>query len=371
MSKFQSLLFKYVSGLLFVFLPGIPQSTALAQISSANLTVSTVDTTGAMVSGVNVIIRNVETNQEQRSLSGKTGNASFSFLKPGHYALTISKDKFADVTVENLVLNVGDEKHLQLVLKIGPATQTVNVDGSGATINTTDASVSTVIDRRFVANMPLNGRSFQDLISMTPGIVTASPQSGSPGTAGQIGSSGDFSVNGQRTESNYYTVDGVSANVGAGNGYGRRARAECPRVPHLAQRKAWRPSTNSRNFASRARPIRQNTDMDLEASLSYLLGLERMRFTEPRSITCATTSSTLTTGSMTTMGSQSPLSGKMISEARLVVRYGFQDFMTAGEEHFSLCLMRVCESHNLKRRLFNMFQILSCGSRRLPRSNRY
>src|SRR5438874_10438711 len=77
-------------------------------------------------------------------------------------------------------------------------------------INTTDASVSTVIDQTYVKNMPLNGRSFQDLILLTPGVVTSSPQSLSG-----LGTNGEFSVNGQRTESNYYTVDGVSANVGA------------------------------------------------------------------------------------------------------------------------------------------------------------
>jgi hypothetical protein len=67
-----------------------------------------------------------------------------------------------------------------------------------------------VIDHSYVENMPLNGRSFQDLILLTPGIVTISPQS-----SGALGQTGEFSVNGQRTEENYYTVDGVSANVGA------------------------------------------------------------------------------------------------------------------------------------------------------------
>jgi hypothetical protein len=72
-----------------------------------------------------------------------------------------------------------------------------------------------VIDRKFVENIPLNGRSFQDLIPMTPGVSTQSPQPGSVS-----GFNGDFTVNGQRTESNYYMVDGVSANSGAGTGTG-------------------------------------------------------------------------------------------------------------------------------------------------------
>jgi len=209
---------KFAPSMTIVLLSFCVPSRALADDSSANLSIGITDTSGALIPDAAVVIRNAETNQEQRAQSGKTGTASFSFLKPGHYKLVVSKRGFSDVSVDNILLNVGDEKLLQLVLKVGSADQAVTVDASGLTINTTDASVSTVVDRKFVANMPLNGRSFQDLISMTPGVVTASPQ-GTQG-AGGVGVSGDFSVNGQRTESNYYTVDGVSANVGAGNGYG-------------------------------------------------------------------------------------------------------------------------------------------------------
>jgi len=60
-------------------------------------------------------------------------------------------------------------------LKVGSSTQTVTVDGSGLTINTIDASAGTFIDRKFVENIPLNGRSFQDLIAMTPGSCDTKP----------------------------------------------------------------------------------------------------------------------------------------------------------------------------------------------------
>jgi hypothetical protein len=190
-----------------------------AQSSSASLSVSVNDTTGAALTDAEVILNNSETNQEQHATSGRTGNASFAFLKPGQYALKVSKTQFADVSVGNIVLNVGDDKHLRLVLRVGSANQTVSVDGSGLTINTTDGSVSTVIDRTFVANMPLNGRSFQDLLTLAPGVsqVPVNPQGGNG-----IGYSGEIVVNGQRTEANYFTVDGVSANTGAqaGNAVG-------------------------------------------------------------------------------------------------------------------------------------------------------
>jgi hypothetical protein len=190
-------------------------SLARADSSTANLSVTVTDSSGAVIPGAHLVLRNADTNREQQNESSKSGSATFPFLKPGHYKLTVSKDAFADVVIDHILLNVGDDKFLQLSLKVGSPSQTVNVDGSGLTINTTDASVSTMVDRKFVENAPLNGRSFQDLISMTPGVITQSPQ-----TAQNIGANGDFSVNGQRTESNYYMVDGVTGNVGSGLGSG-------------------------------------------------------------------------------------------------------------------------------------------------------
>lgn len=185
---------------------------AAADASTANLSVSITDGSGALIPQAKLVLRNVDTNQEQVSESGKSGTATFTFLKPGHYTLTVSKAAFAEVVVNRISLNVGDDKRLHLSLKISSESQTVDVDASGLTINTTDASVSTVVDHTFVDNLPLNGRSFQDLVAMAPGVVTQSPQ-----TSSGIGGRGDFSVNGQRTESNYYTVDGVSANAGTGS----------------------------------------------------------------------------------------------------------------------------------------------------------
>lgn len=216
MSHFGVFVHRLVSSMCVISLFCCAWLPAFSEASSASLSISIADASGAVVQGAIATLRNSDTNQRQTLFSTKSGSASFPFLKPGHYVLTVAKDGFSDVTVGSILLNVGDEKHLQLVLQVGAASQSVMVDGSGATVNTTNASVSTVIDQRFVANMPLNGRSFQDLISMTPGVITQSPQ-----TSDQVtGVLGDFSVNGQRTESNYYTVDGVTANVSGGSGAG-------------------------------------------------------------------------------------------------------------------------------------------------------
>jgi hypothetical protein len=79
------------------------------------------------------------------------------------------------------------------------------VEAEGLNVNTTDATVSTVVDRRFAEELPLNGRSFQTLILLTPGVVL---------TTTAFDDQGQFSVNGQRADANYFTVDGVSANFG-------------------------------------------------------------------------------------------------------------------------------------------------------------
>lgn len=178
--------------------------------NSANLTVTIVDKSQAYVPEASSVLVNLATGLKQESRSNKNGMSSFPFLSPGKYRLLVHKDGFANVAVDDILLNVGDDKTLELTLEIGTTSQIVSVSADQLTINTTDASVSTVIDRKFVENIPLNGRSFQSLILLSPGTVTNTPQ-----RASNLGAEGEFSVNGQRTESNYYTVDGVSANSGA------------------------------------------------------------------------------------------------------------------------------------------------------------
>jgi hypothetical protein len=189
-------------------LPALGQSASSAAVNGI-----VQDTTDARIPNASVKLINTDTGTESNSTTSKDGNFSIPSVLPGHYRLQIEREGFDTTQLTGITLDVGDNKDVIIRMKVGSRAQTVNVDGSALTINTTDASVSTVIDRKFVENIPLNGRSFQDLISMTPGVVTQSPQSNS-----QLGSRGDFSVNGQRTESNYYMVDGVSGNISPGNG---------------------------------------------------------------------------------------------------------------------------------------------------------
>ena len=192
-------------------------STSLVECQSTDATISGVvfDTAGKVIPNAVITILNEATEVHYGSETNDVGIYTISTLPPGQYRVQVSKNGFKTIIKPGIILNVQSALALNFTLPIGATSESITVDAGSSLVNSTDASVSTVIDQKFVANMPLNGRSFQDLISMTPGVVTQSPQAGS-----SLGYSGDFSVNGQRTESNYYMVDGVSANIGAGNGYG-------------------------------------------------------------------------------------------------------------------------------------------------------
>jgi hypothetical protein len=190
-----------------------------AQSTNATISGVVVDSAGKVIPDAMIEILNEATDVHYAGQTNGTGIYTVSILPPGQYRVQVSKDGFKTIIKPGIVLNVQSALALNFTLPIGATSETVTVESGSSLLNTTGASVSTVIDSKFVQNIPLNGRSFQDLISMTPGTVTQSPQAG-------VGSGfGDFSVNGQRTESNYYTVDGVSANIASGSVHSSRDSA--------------------------------------------------------------------------------------------------------------------------------------------------
>lgn len=169
------------------------------------------DQSGAVIVDAEVEIKNVETNQSTTVKTNQDGLYTIPSLHPGHYLISARKPGFKTVTVTQLDLNVQDNVVRNFSLQVGSIAETVTITADSLNLNTTDASVSTVVDRQFAENLPLNGRSFQTLIDLTPGVVVT-PSNGLD--------NGQFSVNGQRTASNYWMVDGVSANIGVSSAGG-------------------------------------------------------------------------------------------------------------------------------------------------------
>ncbi|MGD0469215.1 MAG: carboxypeptidase regulatory-like domain-containing protein [Terriglobales bacterium] len=188
---------------------------AVGQSPNGTISGLVLDPSGRAIAEAELLIVNDVTGIRYPGATNGEGIYAVPNLPPGPYRIQVSKVGFKTLIKPDITLNVQDALAVNFTLPIGAASETVTVEGGAPMVNTTDGSVSTVVDQNYVKNMPLNGRSFQDLILLTPGSVTQSPQN-SPNSL--LGQTGEFSVNGQRPESNYYTVDGVSANVGAAPG---------------------------------------------------------------------------------------------------------------------------------------------------------
>ena len=160
------------------------------------------------VADAEITLRNEQTGGRRHTKSNESGLYSLSALKPGVYRLLVRRAGFETIVREEIQLEVGESARLDFTLKIGDSRTTITVKGGPPLINSEDATVGTVIDRNIIDRMPLNGRGIQTLIELTPGVV-AVPVIDT--------SRGQFVVNGQRSDANYFTVDGVSVNFAVGN----------------------------------------------------------------------------------------------------------------------------------------------------------
>src|SRR5712671_2045958 len=198
---------KFLSFCVAIALSGM----CLAQSESATLSGRVTDPGGSAVVGAQVVLTNVETNVDSRTKTNNAGLYVFAGVHPGKYRVAAGATGFRVLIKEGLVLHVQDELAENFALTLGTLSETVTVIADATPVNTTDATVSTVVDRNFAENLPMNGRSFQSLIQLTPGVVTVPSNANDPG---------QFSINGQRADANYWMVDGVSANIGVSGGSG-------------------------------------------------------------------------------------------------------------------------------------------------------
>ena len=193
------------SGLFFYLYLCFSTSLLRPQSINASLTGHVIDPSKALISGAKVTATNTGTDSRYATLTGATGTFSFPNLPPSSYRIEIVKAGFRKLIKPDVVLHVQDVVAIDFELALGATSDTVTVASGVPLVNTESATVSTVVDRTFVENLPLNGRSFGTLIMLTPGAVV---------TASAFDDQGQFSVNGQRADANYFTVDGVSANFG-------------------------------------------------------------------------------------------------------------------------------------------------------------
>src|SRR6266478_6060942 len=160
-----------------------------AQSTNGSLSGRIADPSKAVIADAKISAINTATNFRYDTSTNSSGEYYLTNLPPGLYQIEIERIGFKKLIKPEVTLHVQDAIELNLEMTLGSTSETITVESGTPLLNTESATVSTVIDQTFVENLPLNGRSFQTLIMLTPGVVV---------TATTFDDQGQFSVNGQR-----------------------------------------------------------------------------------------------------------------------------------------------------------------------------
>ena len=194
--------------LLYVFLLG-GAATAGAQIVGGTISGVVHDKTGATLQGVSVTVRQLETNATRILTTDNEGRFSAPSVPVGHYTVAVKLEGFAGEERSGISLAVAQSLQLNFVLGIETVQQQVEVDAAAQSVNTSTQQTAGLIDEREVKELPLNGRSFDGLITLNPGAVNYTSQR-SGGTGSSNSAVGNmFSVSGRRPQDNLFLLNGI------------------------------------------------------------------------------------------------------------------------------------------------------------------
>lgn len=185
---------------------------ALAQQETATITGEIKDSTGAIVPGAAITIVNTETGVSLRSQTNEQGLYTVPALKPGAYSVTVEKPGFRKFVRSGLVLQVNQFARVDVELQVGELTQTVEITQAAALLETENSSRGSVIDQKKIVDLPLNGRDYNQLALLSPGVLPTTPRLAS------VNFKGAMNVNGNRTFNNVFLLDGVD-NISYSNSF--------------------------------------------------------------------------------------------------------------------------------------------------------
>ncbi len=196
-----------IVGLLVILSGGI----ALAQVTTGTILGTVKDSTGAVLPEAQVIVLNEATGISRTVQTDAEGRYSALSLSLGSYRVTATHEGFQTIARTGIVLTVGREAVVDISLAVGSVSQTVEVTGEVPLVEATTASLGSLVDDRTIRNLPLNGRSYDQLALLQPGVILTSPgQTG--GAPFAFGTGKRFSVGGQRSVSNSFLLDGTNVN---------------------------------------------------------------------------------------------------------------------------------------------------------------
>ena len=184
---------------------------------SANLSGTVTDQSGAAVSGAAITARNLDTGLSRSTVTDASGRYQVFALPVGQYEVRVKKDGFAEGVRTGIRLVVGQAAVADLSLRIGVVSEQVKVTGDVAVVSVTTQDISGLVGEQQVNNLPLNGRSYDLLLSLNPGIVNFTPEkTGGIGVSNST-TGNNFAVSGNRPQQNLFLLNGVEYTGAAEN----------------------------------------------------------------------------------------------------------------------------------------------------------
>ena len=195
-----------------VVLIALPMCLVFAQTSTATILGVVKDTSGALVPGVSITVKHTESGLTRTVVSGERGGYNVPLLPVGAYEITTTMPGFKQAVRSGINLVVGQEAVVDLTLEVGAVGEQVTVTEEAPLVNTTTSSTSGVITEQQVKELPLNGRSFDQLITLNVGVSNATSNTLDSGNWNM------FSVAGKRPETNRFIINGIDWVGGNANG---------------------------------------------------------------------------------------------------------------------------------------------------------
>jgi hypothetical protein len=213
-------LLKHLSGIVIAMAALLCAPSLLAQTVTGNITGIVTDSSGAIVAGATVTARNQDTGVASPTTTNSSGFYSIQFLPIGHYDVTVQATGFGTETVPPFTLEILQTATFNVHLKVGSTAETVDVSTAAPILNTNDANLGVTFSTNEIQNVPLNGLNFSTLTMFLPGAVNTNGNSGQSGNNAierDTYYSDIPSINGNRSQANNYTLDGIDMNEPANN----------------------------------------------------------------------------------------------------------------------------------------------------------
>ena len=190
--------------------------TSRAQVSAA-ISGRVTDPTGATVSGADVTARNMETGEKRSTVTDDAGRYWIPAIPVGMYEVHVTKPNFQEQVQAGIHLAVGQEANLDFAMRLGQVSEQIKVESDAPIVNVTPADISGLVGEQQVKDLPLNGRSYDELMTLDPGVVNFTwEKTGGIGVSNSTAAN-MFSVAGNRPQQNLFLLNGIEYTGAAEN----------------------------------------------------------------------------------------------------------------------------------------------------------